>query len=637
VDASCVVEGTLRQMSRVVGRIAGCACVAALVSAGCIRRKHDKPGAGSGSQAGAVTPGAGATASVPADERRNVVTGPPAAPASATAPATSATPAAPIDPMTPTALLPMEDMTGLPAVADCLRTLRSTGKVVRTIQRSCGPITVRDSFAVDGILILEAGVVLRFEHQTGFTVGADRVARLFVRGTASDPVILTSTDDHSPGAWTGVELGDRARGSQITGLVIENAGANGAALSVFAVDVTLTGSTIRNAKGAGLDVLGSGAFAAMSGNMFEHAGDVAIKVDARSASTLGTNFFEPGEFVEIRGGSILEDTRWQNPGAPYVVTAGIGIAGRQRPATLEIAAGTEVRMRSEIRVGGGYHPGTLVVSGTPDLPVVFSADNHQPTGWRNISIERNGEARITNATIANGGGNSLGALTLDGGTLTVTGTRFEGNQRALVARERGTLQRFDHNRIAACPEPALTLDADQVGGLGPDNVFDNEAQIQITGGTVKRSATWAPQGVPYQVDSRISVENNATLTVLPGVEMVFDHGAGLNIGFRSDGSLKALGTADRPITLRPAHQGLPWFGVSLSLRTVSAELAHVVFNDNANEAAITIADGVPVTLTDVRCVHCAHDLYRAGCRATVTASGVVSDGEPTHFKPFCPH
>src|SRR5213076_203801 len=112
----------------------------------------------------------------------------------------------------------------LPVIADCPRSLGGNEKVARTIRKECGPITITRSYFVDGSLTLEAGVVLKFQDRADLHVGMSGPAKLFVRGTASDPVIMTGAGDAFPGAWPGVELHPGARSSQISGLVIENAG-----------------------------------------------------------------------------------------------------------------------------------------------------------------------------------------------------------------------------------------------------------------------------------------------------------------------------------------------------------------------------------------------------------------------------
>ena len=611
MGVSRVREGNLTQLSRMVDRIAICCCIAALLTTGCIRKKK-KPGAESAVPVESAT-ATGGRAATPG----------PAAPGRA--------------PGQPVATAEGAAIAELPVIDDCPRSLGGNEKVARTIRKECGPITITRSYFVNGSLTLEAGVVLKFQDRADLRVGMDGPAKLFVRGTASDPVIMTSAGDAFPGAWQGVELLGGARSSQISGLVIENAGQDNltGALNISAGNVTLVGSTIRNAKGFGLRIETIEPFAALSGNTFDHAGDVAIRVTAEAVGSIGTNFFGPGEYVKIEGGNVSKDARWQNPGAPYLVAGMIWIGGSNRRATLEIAAGTEFRMHDADFIVGNHNDAGFIVSGTPDRPVVFTGDEKRPGRWHGISVGNHGEARIANATISCSGTTvGTAALRLDGGTLTVTGTTFDTNLRSVDVRG-GTLD-FDHNRIAASGEPAMKISADLVGGLGSNNTYDSGARIEVLGGILKESATWRPQSVPYQIMDSIFLENNAALTLQPGVDLAFVRFARLEVGSQGQASLKAVGTPDRPIVLRAQLGNEMWSGVVLAGRTTSAELANVVISDTRGDAAIAIGDGVPAKLTAVRCVRCPHELYSTGCRSAVTASDVVTDGTPTNVKPVCP-
>jgi hypothetical protein len=266
---------------------------------------------------------------------------------------------------------------------------------------------------------------------------------------------------------------------------------------------------------------------------------------------------------------------------------------------------------------------------------VFTGDEKRPGRWHGISVGNHGEARIANATISCAGTTAgPAALRLDGGALTVTGTSFDTNLRSVDVR--GGKLAFDHNRIAASAEPAMKISADLIGGLGSNNTFDSGARIEVLGGILKESATWRPQGPPYQVMDSIFLQNSAALTLEPGVELAFVRFARLEVGSQGEASLKAVGTPDRPIVLRAQFGNEMWSGVVLDRRTTSAELANVVISDIRGDAAITIGDGVPAKLTAVRCVRCPHELYTTGCRSAVTASDAVTDGTPLNVKPVCP-
>jgi parallel beta-helix repeat protein len=70
------------------------------------------------------------------------------------------------------------------------------------------------------------------------------------------------------------------------------------------------------------------------------------------------------------------------------------------------------------------------------------------------------------------------------------------------------------------------------------------------GGPILTNTTWGIAGSPYIVVQSIIVGNGATLTIEPGVEVRFDAGRGLTVGYASfppSGTLVARGTAVLPI------------------------------------------------------------------------------------------
>lgn len=527
----------------------------------------------------------------------------------------------------------------LPVVTDCPKSLGGAEAVARTIKKECGPVIVTREYDINGTLTLEAGAILKFQDGADLEVGYNGTAKLIVKGTPTEPVTFTSAGDAAPGAWPGVQLYEHAARSQIAGLVIENAGGDKGALYIDAPDVSLTNSTIRNAKDIGIRVDNRGGFAQMSGNTFDKAGKLALTIFPRAAGGLGANKFDDGGFVQINPGRVEDSAKWQNPGAPYVLIGEIDVDGKNGRATLEIAAGTELRGKdAEIDIGYSSEA-TLVISGTADKPVVFTtAEDKTPGAWHGIWIYGKGEGRITHAAIsyAGGGNDGRGAIMLDGGTASITNVAFDQNKRGVTIKGEATLKAFDQNKLSASPQPALDIIADQVGGLGAANTFDKDAHIEISHGKVKRSATWQPQGVPYEVTQELTLDDKAVLTLSPGVELAFATDQQFSVGYSSDASLKALGTADKPIKMHPVRDDVTWKGLWFYDHAVGSEVSHLEIASTAGEAAIHVENTANVKLSDVTGTKCAGAVVTSKCGATLTTSAIKAVSTPAaELKPTC--
>ena len=275
----------------------------------------------------------------------------------------------------------------LPTVNDCPKSLSGGEKVARTIPKGCGPIIVTADWSLDGSLTIEAGVTFKFQEGTQATFGRDATTKVTIKGTADQPVVMTSAGDSVAGYWRGINLWDGTSRSRVENLVLEHVGDDRGAIRLRGDDITLKGLVVRDAKEIGLYIDDNLKLAELSGSTFEKAGKIAISVSSTSvAGLLPGNKLDSGAFVEIRGGGVEDNAKWQNPGAPYVVRTAFDVKGKAGKAVLEIAAGTELRFDGGVDFDVGYNnPGGLIVSGTADRPVIFTAtDASQP--WRGIWI-----------------------------------------------------------------------------------------------------------------------------------------------------------------------------------------------------------------------------------------------------------
>jgi hypothetical protein len=523
----------------------------------------------------------------------------------------------------------------LAKVTACPQSLGGSDKLHRVISKDCGVVPVTEDYYVDGgSLTLEAGSSLSFKDGAGLYVGYYEPAKLVVQGTAEAPVVLTAAGDKAAGVWRGVSINEHAARSTIAGLVIEYAGNDESALYVAAADVSVTGSKIRETKGTGLLIADGGSLAAFTDNELKKLGSkTAISAPAGAIGGLGAgNRFDAQAHVLVRGGPVAKSARWVPVGAPLMVGGEVNIDGDGgQAARVELAAGLELRFgESGSLVVGYYNPGALVVQGSAEAPVTFTAhDKREAGGWGGVTVHGKGEATIEHAVFEFGGRDeAAGVLAVRGGALSLKASTFRSDRSGVSVDEGGRVTAFADNKFAATPV-ALMVAANQVAALAEGNAYDRESRIKIVGGAVKGKTVWHAQGVPLEWAGELYIDGELTLE--PGLSLLAEPDARLIVGYYDTGALIVKGLLTAPVMIGPvASASGTWQGITLAGKSRGSSLENLVLAGVSSELAIDVAGGADAKLSGVTCSRCKQAVVGWACGATVTSSQVLAtDGTPT--------
>jgi parallel beta-helix repeat protein len=96
------------------------------------------------------------------------------------------------------------------------------------------------------------------------------------------------------------------------------------------------------------------------------------------------------------------------------------------------------------------------------------------------------------------------------------------------------------------------------------------ASTTTPGGTV--SGTWTASGSPYLIDGDITVPSGQTLTIEPGVEVIFQSWYKLTVS----GTLLAEGTESSPILFTGIHPTADWLGIRFFSGSDASRLTYVI-------------------------------------------------------------
>jgi predicted outer membrane repeat protein len=107
-----------------------------------------------------------------------------------------------------------------------------------------------------------------------------------------------------------------------------------------------------------------------------------------------------------------------------------------------------------------------------------------------------------------------------------------------------------------------------VSGLGASITC---AETNVPGGSV--SGTWTLAGSPYLVNGNIQIANDSTLSIQPGVTVIFQGTYKLNV----QGRLLAVGTATDSITFTASNTTNGWRGIRFSNTPVTNDSSKIIF------------------------------------------------------------
>ena len=220
--------------------------------------------------------------------------------------------------------------------------------------------------------------------------------------------------------------------------------------------------------------------------------------------------------------------------------------------------------------------GIRVDAGSPNLHDNTVVDNGSQGMW----LRSGTTATVNDNLIEN---NSQDGIYIEAATPSLTGNTIQNNSDAgleLVAVAAPTL---DNNTIVNNAYP-LRLDPNTaVPTLAGNSLNGNTTDvIGVNGGTMSISRTWAMELFPYRVLAHLTIANDTTLTIDPGVDVQFSSYQGLFV----QGTLQAVGTSTAPINFI-SHKETPvasdWAGIFFDSDSDASQLAycHVSHAGNA--------------------------------------------------------
>lgn len=267
---------------------------------------------------------------------------------------------------------------------------------------------------------IASGCSLLFADSARVRVGVGQPGVLVVEGAGS-PVVFSGF----PGElyWPGIEFWPETDPglTSLRRCVVERAGAGGIAAVTCYAQVALCSVEVRRSAAAGIACRGVG-FSSFSGNVVtDSCAGYPLSIEAEYVGSLGSGNRLAGnsvDSVEVLGGSVGSNARWQDQGVPYLVKGRVYVGSKTRPiVTLTIDPGVTLAFLPDagLTVGDADHKnGAISATGVPDS-IVFTGARAEPGAWRGVELlSLSLPSVIDHCRILYGGGAGLGILLVSG-------------------------------------------------------------------------------------------------------------------------------------------------------------------------------------------------------------------------------
>ncbi|RJQ79493.1 MAG: hypothetical protein C4519_10920, partial [Desulfobacteraceae bacterium] len=254
-------------------------------------------------------------------------------------------------------------------------------------------------------------------------------------------------------------------------------------------------------------------------------------------------FASTAEAATTVSGTIAVDTIWSLAGSPYIVTGSItvqGTDGDDGVTTLTIEPGVQMRFNSGcgLYVGNSSgSPGALVAQGTPEAPIVFTANSSSPTPgyWVGINFRNtasDASCRLEHCTVAYAGNSysNYAAVRVEASNPALVACTFEHSVRYdldYTSNAAGTLSgcTFNHgidfsaggsvvldsNIVNWTNSYPVKLPANRVAPFANSTTFNNlsaSSALVVTDGSLTADSTW-PATIAYRLTNSLTVQGTS--------------------------------------------------------------------------------------------------------------------------------
>ncbi len=433
-------------------------------------------------------------------------------------------------------------------------------------------IITGDVYVENATLTIEPGAIVKFQEGTSLKVGySESGGTLIADGTETDSITFTSyAAQKTDGDWDYIGFYSGASSSSsMKYCIVEYGGGYSSTRGAIYIDeshITIENCAIRYSENIGISLENESYFESFIDNKLTDLGSYPISIYGNYVYTIGEgNSFSTTLGVQVKGDWVeTESPTWIKLDCPYII-AGDLYVGSTAGTVFTLEPGITIALANGVKINVGYSDNlaTLIAEGTEEEEITFTsaATNKTDGDWDFVRFN-SGTTQSTSlkyCTFEYGGGysSSKGCLVLDESYISIENCTITNSENyGISLDENSYFISFTNNTVSNTGSEAISIYANWVQTIGADNSFDSTSNVLVSSDYITETGdlTWRKLDCPYLIagDLYVGSTSGTNLIIEEGSTLLFASGVQLKIGYSSNATLVAKGTATNKITFSSA-------------------------------------------------------------------------------------
>lgn len=462
-----------------------------------------------------------------------------------------------------------------------------------------GNLTVRDSSSP--LLSVENGVQLLF--RTGKSLYIGYTSSSAVTGGLNAQGASFGAVDTEVG-WNGIDFQTYSSASELNGCTVSGVNSTPTAAVYIRCNspLTIQNCTFTQNSNYTLNCT-NGANFMVTGCVFSN-NTRPINMYFADAHKLGNGnsyLNNTTQSIRCQGGTLGSSITLTRQQVPFSITSNTNVYDGSNPL-LTIPYGSVLEFASGISLSIGSTSSSSVLGRLNATGVTFRGLEATAGYWTGLILNNFADYSVLSGCIIKDAGfNNAAAINVNSPSSNITGCTIYNSAAKGIYVNPGRLPQISGNVVFGCGSYPLSIGANSLRVLGPNNYFNGNALdlIELRSENVNTSGTWRNAGVPYFVTGSFSIYDNTLphIKIASGTVIKMPNLVGITVGYSSAvthrGSLEATGVTFTRSAEGEVPLGLifnPYVNVGLSVFT---NCSFEYLKHNSNNCAVYVNNSDP--------------------------------------------